>query len=419
MKKKISAILLFALLVSGLASCGNEDTSKNGSEDASSQTTQSVASEENSSEASEESEESEVSEEKSEEKSEEIQENKFMPYAEDKSGYLTDKQTTDINFNSKLIKAKDFTGTFKDSKIDENGRLTMEVKDDLYFASFESDPVNVGKFSTMLISWNAVCGNGKISVLVSYEAKDGTWSDYFTYGTWSDKKNTSTSKSTSNEWGRMNVDTFTPAKETTGNVKFKITMNRSGEYVPVVENITIATPEMNSSKPESFPKAAWVKVPMRSQLAPENGADGGVMCSATTVAMALDYLGCDRTTYETAMGTYDKEYGGYGNWLFSVAEAGAQGYLAYCDFYTEDMMKYALSKGYSIGCSTKLTSAGHIVLVVGYETVGGVDYYIVNDPNVNASKVKVTKYTCEYFNSVWLKDSYNGTGVVYVFQGQY
>ena len=271
----------------------------------------------------------------------------------------------------------------------------------------------------MLISWNAVCGDGKISVLVSYEATDGTWSDYFSYGTWSDKNNTSTSKSVSNEFGTMNVDTFIPAKTPTGNVKIKITINRSGIYRPVVENITISTPEMNSATPSEYPESAWVKVPMRSQLAPENGADGGVMCSATTVAMALEYLGCNLTTRQVGKGTWDKEFSGYGNWLFSVAEAAAHGYYSFCDFYTEDMMKYALSKGYSIGCSTELTSAGHIVLVVGYETVDGVDYYIVNDPAVDASNPQVTKYTCEYFNSVWLKSDYNNTGVVYVFQGQY
>ncbi|MBO7254063.1 MAG: C39 family peptidase, partial [Clostridia bacterium] len=362
----------------------------------------------------------EKSEENSEEKSEEVsKEEKFMPYAEDKSGYLKNEQTENLNFNSITVKAKDFKGTFNNSRIDENGRLTMELKDDVYVATFESEVMNVGKFSTMLISWNAVCGNGKIAVLVSYEAEDGTWSDYFSYGSWTDKDKGSTSKSVTNDFGKMNVDTFIPSKATTGNIKFKITINRSGDNIPVIENITISTPEMNCASPAEYPESAWVKVPMRSQNAPENGADGGVMCSATTVAMALEYLGCNQTTYETAMGTWDKEFGGYGNWLFSAAEAAAHGYYSFCDFYTEDMMKYALSKGYALGCSTYLTSSGHIVLVVGYETIDGDDYYIVNYPNVKPSEVKVTRYTCEYFNSVWMKDEYNKTGVVYVFQGQY
>ncbi len=342
-----------------------------------------------------------------------------IKYTEDKSGYLENTVTNSLNFNSKTIKAKDFSGVHSGTKLDGEGRLTLQLADGLYSGYFESNVMNVGSFGTMLISWNALCGDGKIEVLVSYEATGGSWSDYFSYGVWSDKNYTSTSKSVNNSFGKMNVDTFVPSKTTTGNIKYKIIFTRVGDHIPVVENITISTPTMGTSSPGTYPSYAWNKVPMRSQHAPENGADGGVMCSATTAAMALEYLGYYQTTYETAMGTWDVEFEGYGNWLFSSAEAAAHGYFTFCDFYTEDMMKYALSKGYVLGCSTYLTSSGHIVLVVGYETVDGVDYYIVNDPNVSASNPQVTRYTCEYFNSVWIKNSFNNTGVVYVFQGQY
>ncbi len=342
-----------------------------------------------------------------------------MPYTEDKSGYLKNVKTNDLNFNSITIKAKDFKGTFNNCHIDENGRLTMDKVENLNFCNFESDVMNVGSFTTMLISWNAVCGRGKTEILLSFETEGGEWSDYFSYGTWTDKPLSSTSKSTSNDFGKMGVDTLVPSKKTTGNIRFKINISKFGEYCPVLENITIATPEMNCSNPDSYPEYFYNPVPMRSQLAPENGADGNVMCSATTVAMALEYLGYNETTVEAGEGTWDKEFAGYGNWLFSVAEAASHGYYTFCDFYTEDMIKYALSKGYSIGCSTYLTSSGHIVLVVGYEVVDGVEYYIVNDPNVKADNPQATKYTCEYFNSVWLKPEYNNTGVVYVFQGQY
>jgi hypothetical protein len=340
-------------------------------------------------------------------------------YKEDKSGYLTHKKTENLNFNSKTIKANEIKGTFEKTLLDNSGRLTLDTENNAVSGSFESDVINVGSFSTMLISWNAICGDGQIQVMVSYEATGGEWSDYFTYGIWSDKNFTSTSKSVKNSFGKMNVDTFIPAKETSGNIKVKITFLREGDYVPVLENITIATPEMHTDVPGAYPVSHYNDVPMRSQHAPENGKDGGVMCSATTSAMALEYLGYKQSTYETAMGTWDIEFAGYGNWLFSVAEVGAKGYYAFCDFYTEAMMKYALSKGYAVGCSTYLTSSGHIVLVVGYEVVDGIEYYIVNDPNVKSEKPEATRYTCEYFNSVWLKSEYKNTGVVYVYQGQY
>ena len=401
-------------MLSAMASCGKEDNSSEAGKQSEEVLTE--ASSEAVSEGQSEEESEAVSEEKSEETSEEEE---FMAYKEDKSGYLKNETTENLNFNSVTVKAKDFKGTFKDLHIDENGRLAMDEDEKLYYGSFESDVMNVGKFDTMLISWNAVAGDGKVQVFVSYEATDGTWSNYFTFGTWSDKKNVSTSKSTSDAFGKMNVDTFTTKKQATGNIKFKINLLRNGKYRPVLENITIATPQMKSATPDEYPETSIIEVPMRSQHAPENGSKGNVMCSATTVAMALEHLGYKQSTYDTAMGTYDIEYDGYGNWLFSVAEAASKGYYTFCDFYTEDMMKYALSKGYTIGCSTKLTSSGHVVLVTGYTVINGVEYYLVNDPNVNTSKVEVTKYTCEYFNSVWLKSSFDNLGVVYVFQGQY
>ncbi|MBE6648337.1 MAG: hypothetical protein E7614_02315 [Ruminococcaceae bacterium] len=411
MKKRILSLMLALLMMSFMASCGKDENSSEAGTKSASEEISSV----NSAEASED-----KSEAASEEKSEEVsEEEEFMAYKEDKSGYLKGEQTENLNFNSKTIKALDFKGTFKDAHIDENGRLVMDDGDDLYFALFESDVMNVGEFSSMLISWNANAGDGKVQVYVSYEAEDGTWSDYFTFGVWSDKKNVSTSKSKSDDYAKMNVDTFSPKKQTTGNIKFKINLLRNGKYRPVLENITIATPEMKSATPGKYPEEAIIDVPMRSQHAPENGSRGNVMCSATTVAMALEHLGFKQSTYDTAMGTYDVEYDGYGNWLFSVAEAGSKGYYTFCDFYNEDMMKYALSKGYTIGCSTMLTQAGHVVLVTGYTVIDGVEYYVVNDPNVNSSKVEVTNYTCEYFNSVWLKSNFNNLGVVYVFQGQY
>lgn len=351
--------------------------------------------------------------------SETSKEETFMAYEVDKSGYLKDTKTNNLNFNSVTIKAKDFKGTFNGCHIDENGRFAMDVNRDLYNCTFESEVMNVGAFNTMLISWNAICGKGRVEISVSFETTDGKWSDYFSYGTWTDKAYGSTSKSVTNEFGTMNVDTLIPSKSTTGNIKYKIYMGRLGMYYPVIENITIATSEMNAAKPGSYPDYIHNPVPMRSQYAPENGEDGGVMCSATTVAMALEYMGYNRPTLETGKGTWDIEFGGYGNWLFSVAEAAAHGYYTFCDFYTEDMIKYALSKGYAIGCSTYLSTVGHIVLMVGYEVVDGVEYYIVNDPGVSSTNPQVTRYTCEYFNSVWMKPEYSDTGVVYVFQGQY
>ena len=151
-KRKILSTLIMSLMITSvLASCGGEEKSEAPSEVVSEVTSEAVS--------------EEVSEEVS---TEEV----FNPYAEDKSGYLSNTQTENLNFNSVTIKAKDFKGTFTKTIIDSNGRLAMDVATDEFFASFESDEIEVGKFDTMLISWNAVAGNGKTVAEQNGRAED-------------------------------------------------------------------------------------------------------------------------------------------------------------------------------------------------------------------------------------------------------
>ena len=244
MKRKILFLLLCLSVLLSAVSCDGAENSSSG--------------EAPSLDSSCESEENGVSKETT-------SEDKYMAYKTDKSGYLKDEKTNNLNFNSITIKAKDFKGEFKNCHLDENGRLTIDVKENLNHSTFESEILNVGPFNTMLISWNAVCGKGKTEVLVSFETTDGKWSDYFSYGIWSDKELSSTSKSVKNEFGKMNVDTLVPAKATTGNIKLRINISKFGKYYPVVENITIATPQMKTATPAEYPTQYNNTVPMRSQ----------------------------------------------------------------------------------------------------------------------------------------------------------
>ena len=176
----------------------------------------------------------------------------------------------------------------------------------------------------------------------------------------------------------------------------------------------------------SLPSYVLNPVTVRSQVAPENGSIGPVICSATTTSMILSYLGTNEATLTTAKGVYDKAFDGYGNWVFNMNYAGNKGYLAYDDFYDLDMLKYTLAQGTPVGCSIKIssgqmpeagyTTAGHLVLVVGYETRNGVDYLIVNDPNINASSTRRCYYKCANFIKCWYKT--NNLGVVYIVQNE-
>ncbi|MBQ3080962.1 MAG: C39 family peptidase [Clostridia bacterium] len=325
-----------------------------------------------------------------------------------------------LNYKSKTFKLSETAGTHNGTTL-SNGKLTLASGNTS--GTFTTNTINVGSFKIMVGSWNAVTNGGKVSLSVSYELTNGAWSGYYSWGTWSSTSGVSGCADSSTSYGYMETDTLfvSSSYTTTGNIKARITITKYNGGVPVVENFSVTTPQMAAQQtPGTRPSYYLNNVPMRSQLHPDNGSIGNIICSPTTTAMALEYLGTNMTSLAAAKKQYDNNWRAYGNWSFAAAHAGEYGYVAYIDLYTPEMMKYALSQGVVLGCATSLTDAGHIVLVVGYDDSKGV--FIVNDPNVsNYSNPPRTEYTYSYFNARWLRSGTNwGSsthGLVYVFQG--
>ncbi len=326
------------------------------------------------------------------------------------------KEESNLHYHTKTYLLNDTAGEMENTRIAGDALCLDEGAENGSYVT----ALNVGTFDTILASWNAETENGTVEMSVSYETTEGEWSAFLSWGKWSSKRGVSASTSPSDKYASVGIDIFTVNKGYTasGNIKVKLELTRNGKLSPKVYNFSITTPQMEKQQTvdaAALPAEFQNDVPMRSQLAPENGADGNRICSPTTVAMALEFMGTKKSTMTAAKDIYDNGWKAYGNWSFAVAYAGEQGYTAYMDLYDRDMMKYALSRGYVIGCSTYLTSSGHLVLLSGYTVIDGVEYYVANDPNVNANDVKRTNYTCEYFEERWLRDSMNGYGVVYVF----
>jgi len=325
-----------------------------------------------------------------------------------------------LNFHSKTFKLSETAGTHSGTAI-TNGKLTLASGSTS--GTFTTNTINIGSFKIMVGSWNAVTNGGKVSLSVSYELTTGAWSGYYSWGTWSSTSGVSGCADSSTSYGYMETDTLFVSSNytTTGNIKARLTLTKYNNGVPVVDNFSVTTPQMPTQQtPGSRPSYYLNNVPMRSQLHPDNGSIGNIICSPTTTSMALEYLGTKVTSLTAAKAMYDNNWRAYGNWSYAAAYAGEKGYVAYIDLYTPEMMKYALSQGCVLGCSTSLTDAGHIVLVVGYDDSKGV--FIVNDPNVsNYSNPPRTEYSYSYFNNRWLRSGSNwgssSLGLVYVFQG--
>lgn len=349
MRRYVALFLTMVLAVSLFAACGKDG-------DTESRDQSSAASEESNS--------------STEESSEELQEG------------------SDLHYHTKTYLLKDTAGEMENTRIAGDALcLNADAETGSYIAA-----LNVGTFDTILASWNAETEKGTVEMAVSYETTDGEWSDFLSWGKWSSKRGVSASTSPSDKYASVGIDIFTvnDGYTASGNIKVKLTLTRYGKLSPKVFNFSITTPQMEKQQTvdtAALPEEFQNDVPMRSQLAPENGSDGNRICSPTTVAMALEFMGTNKPTMTAAKDIYDNGWKAYGNWSFAVAYAGEQGYTAYMDLYDRDMMKYALSQGYVIGCSTYLTSSGHLVLLSGYTVVDGVEYYVANDPNVNANNV--------------------------------
>ncbi len=332
---------------------------------------------------------------------------------------VIEKPVLTLNYHSALFKAAEVSGTHSNTVISD-GKLTLTSG--ATSGTFTTGTLNIGTFKTMLMSWNAKTNGGKISMAVSYELTNGAWSGYLNWGTWSSASGVSGSYNNSNTYGSVDIDTLTVSSSytTTGNIKLRCTLTRVNGNAPLVDNFAVSTPTMPKKQTvntSALPTAYQNDVPCRSQVAAENGSIGNIICSPTSTAMALEHMGTKVTSLTAAKAMYDNVWGAYGNWSFACAYAGEHGYVAYLDCYDVDMMKYALSQGCVIGCSTMLTSSGHIVLLSGYKVVNGVEYFVCNDPNISSTSTSRTDYTVEYFTSKWLKSSFDNLGVVYVFQG--
>ncbi len=329
-------------------------------------------------------------------------------------GLKADAAAVTMNYHAKTFWLDSVSGTHSGTVM-SGGKLTLASGSTS--GTFTSNALNIGSFNYMVASWNAVTNGGKVSLAMQFEMTNGSWSGWYSWGTWSSTRGVSGSSDLNGTHATMSVDTLTvnSGYTATGNIKFRVTITKTNG-TPVVSNVSFATPQMaKQSTVGSYPSYYLNDVPMRSQLMSAYGSVGNIICSPTSTSMALEHLGTKLDTLKVAYDMYDNSWGAYGNWSFAAAYAGEYGYTAFIDFYDVAMVKYALSQGVVLGCSTRLTSSGHIVLITGYDEAN--DQFIVNDPNVSEYAIKVTRYSVSYFTSVWLKSETNNLGLVYVFQG--
>ncbi|MCL2888335.1 MAG: C39 family peptidase [Elusimicrobia bacterium] len=144
------------------------------------------------------------------------------------------------------------------------------------------------------------------------------------------------------------------------------------------------------------------------------------ICSPACLTMLLNYYGFNQKLADVCAGVYDKNADIYGNWIFNTFYAGRFGLTAYAArFDTMEDARAFVSRGMPLIASISFkegeldnsplsSTAGHLVLIKGFDGNGGV---IVNDPAAASDGEVERIYDGAQFATAWLK---NKRGLAYI-----
>ncbi len=322
--------------------------------------------------------------------------------------------TVSLNHRATTVYANAFRGEF-DSVVYEAGG--MRLADGATEGTFVSEDIDLGgAFTKLVCSWNAVTHDGTVEVQVQVKKADGSYSAPFSWGIWSSKRGVSASASTQNADGKVSTDVLSLNTACAGTVRVTVKLKKTTEKSPVLYNISLAPQKEVGALASPAPMGeVKLHVPQRLQgVVPEIG---GRICSPTSLTMVLMSLGT--TEFEpadNAWAAYDNKDEIFGNWSFNVARAGELGYNAFVDYYDMDALKYALSEGTPVICSVAIkegqlagsgypnrSTAGHLLVVIGYTVIDGREWVIINDPAVEGCEIKLL---AAEFDTIWKKVAY-------------
>ncbi len=154
--------------------------------------------------------------------------------------------------------------------------------------------------------------------------------------------------------------------------------------------------EPKVSSNAKFDENGHLNVPERSQRAPENGAPGNYYCGPTSLGMALDYYGVNRTTKDLAKSCSTTPDGtSAGNLLAAAKRAGMSGsYMK--EGMSIDSLKEILQSGKPVVVNVNTQGywgGGHYMTAVG---VSDGKVYL-NDPWAGTTR----SYTFAQFSAQW------------------
>lgn len=319
-----------------------------------------------------------------------------------------------------------FEGTMENVHLSDDGRIVLN--DNAVVGTYYSEENNHRPFYEAVASWGAVTTKDATCELFVSVKVDDTYSDYISYGEWGlGLQNKCVGQK--NNLIRLVEDEIKVlnSKEATG-FKYKFVLRRTDAKTPSPEVFLIAFSFNMNNYSYSVDKSL-LKNSVRYDVPQSYQHDvpgiGSIICSATSSTMLLKYKGHDFSKINVLEHEYIaglvKDYGNniYGNWVYNCVGMSAFNEFAYVKRFADTYeFLYSLQEVGPMAASIKgtvkyvktvngqsgsYTTAGHLLVVTGYEITDAGTFIYINDPNVNTVSIKVT---LQDFLDIWRNVSY-------------
>lgn len=326
------------------------------------------------------------------------------------------------------------------------GGGSVELKAGETEAVYTSMEIAMPAFDYLVMSWNADAPEGTwVEVTASAYLADpekARWSDYASWGKWSPFIKRASYNSEGADFGVYSDEMAiwgSPAEgKAADKVRLKVTLHRDSADLesPVLwylhgtvrnsdEQNTVKVFQDGLASDALAAQTCEVEVPQYSQIVRSPNM-GNVICNPTTTAMLLNSVSAmggaplDLLPEEVAMGCFDFRNNSFGNWAYAMAAAGSYGYRSYVDYSSVEGVKRHLLSGHAVGASVAYSdnpkdpdylenaygsTPGHLIVLRGFTTIDGVDYFISNDA-YNPTNGEVRKlYRVDQFEKVWSRNT--------------
>ena len=319
-----------------------------------------------------------------------------------------------------------FEGTMENVHLSDDGRIVLN--DNAVVGTYYSEENNHRPFYEAVASWGAVTTkDATCELFVSIKVGD-TYSDYISYGEWGlGLQNKCVGQK--NNLIRLVEDEIKVlnSKEATG-FKYKFVLRRTDAKTPSPEVFLIAFSFNMNNYSYSVDKSLLkdsVRYDVPQLYQHDVPGIGSIICSATSSTMLLKYKGHDFSKINVLEHEYIaglvKDYGNniYGNWVYNCVGMSAFNEFAYVKRFADTYeFLYSLQEVGPMAASIKgtvkyvktvngqsgsYTTAGHLLVVTGYEITDAGTFIYINDPNVNTVSIKVT---LQDFLDIWRNVSY-------------